>query len=161
MFNYRSSVIALVVATSLGACSTQPGSQNINQFGGTILGGAGGGFLGSKIGKGSGNLAATAAGAVGGALLGNVLGSNMDKEANDKTIARDRALHQPIQGYGQPSYMQPTPGAGMVYTGPADPCGQYRSNEGALAACQRGLSQRARDEQRRLENDAYSKGLSR
>ena len=44
-----------------------------------LLGAAGGGFLGSKVGKGDGQLAATAAGTVIGYIVGSSLGRYMDE----------------------------------------------------------------------------------
>lgn len=50
----------------------------MKQTGGTIVGGAGGGLLGSQFGSGTGKLVATALGAVAGAWLGNEVGKSLD-----------------------------------------------------------------------------------
>ncbi len=67
-------VLALALAT--GACSNpQYGpKQTFGALGGAALGG----FLGSQIGSGKGQLAATAAGVVIGGLVGNEIGRGLD-----------------------------------------------------------------------------------
>jgi len=52
-----------------------------------LLGAAGGGFLGSRVGKGDGQLAATAAGTVFGYLVGSSLGRYMD-EADQSCVGQ-------------------------------------------------------------------------
>lgn len=60
---------------ALGTCDRSLLSSEVV---GTVAGAALGGFLGSKIGKGSGQLAAVAAGTLLGAAAGNTIGRSMD-----------------------------------------------------------------------------------
>lgn len=66
---------ALSAALFLGAC--QQGSEK--QTVGTLAGAALGGWAGSQIGGGTGQLAATAAGVLLGGLLGGEIGRSMDE----------------------------------------------------------------------------------
>ncbi len=59
----------------LGACVTDQGGKQVF---GTLAGAAAGGFLGSKIGGGTGQLAAIAGGTLLGGLIGNQIGRTMD-----------------------------------------------------------------------------------
>ncbi len=68
--------IILLTAASLAACSGAPGSK---RTGGTLVGAAVGGLLGSKIGGGSGRFAAVAAGTLLGAFLGREVGESLDR----------------------------------------------------------------------------------
>jgi surface antigen len=63
-------------------CSQQSGP---NETGGTLVGAAAGGLIGSQFGSGSGKLAATGLGVLLGGLLGNKIGKSMDD--NDKRRA--------------------------------------------------------------------------
>jgi len=73
--------IAIVLTcTTLQACS---GGMN-KQGAGTLVGGVAGGLLGSRFGKGGGNLAATGIGALAGALIGGQIGKGLDD--NDRQI---------------------------------------------------------------------------
>lgn len=65
---------AVAVALAVTGCS----GQGNKELGGTIVGGAGGGLLGSQFGGGTGKLVATALGAVAGAWLGNEVGKSLD-----------------------------------------------------------------------------------
>lgn len=87
-----------LVAFSLGACVQDYGTK---QTMGTLLGAAGGGLLGSQIGKGRGQLAAVAAGTLVGALVGSELGKSLDRTdrlalAGAQRTAGTAPLHQPI-----------------------------------------------------------------
>lgn len=69
----------LVVAgtiVSLGACIQGKGDKEI---GGTLLGAAAGGLIGSQIGSGTGQLVAVGAGVLLGGLLGSEIGRSLDK----------------------------------------------------------------------------------
>ena len=59
----------------LGACVTDQGGKQVF---GTLAGAAAGGWLGSKIGGGTGQLAAIAGGTLLGGLIGNQIGRTMD-----------------------------------------------------------------------------------
>ena len=81
-----------------------PASAQNKDLWGMILGGAGGGWLGSKFGSGSGQLAATAAGT----LLGAVLGRNVGQSLNIADQAYNRGSGQifTTRGVSQPRYQQ-------------------------------------------------------
>jgi surface antigen len=70
-------VVVLIAGLGLGACQTNgPGpKQTVGALGGAVLGG----FLGSQVGGGSGQLWATGAGAVLGALAGSEIGKSLDR----------------------------------------------------------------------------------
>ncbi len=80
-------VILLLTAAALGACSA-PGSK---ENGGTLVGAALGGLVGSKVGRGRGQLAAVAIGAVTGAFLGRSVGQSLDRV--DRLFARRAVSH--------------------------------------------------------------------
>jgi uncharacterized protein YcfJ len=78
----KSGVIAAVTVLMLATgCTGYNGYSGYgpNQVGGTLVGAAAGGLLGSTIGSGSGRLAATAAGALIGAGIGGSVGQSMDR----------------------------------------------------------------------------------
>ena len=84
MKNISVSLLAMAaVVIPLSACDTtqQAGQkQTIGAITGAVLGG----FLGSKVGRGEGQLWATGAGAVLGAILGSEFGKTLD--ANDRVM---------------------------------------------------------------------------
>ena len=82
--------ILVIAALTVAIMATPAAAQNKNIWG-TIIGGAGGGYLGSMIGSGSGRLAATAAGALLGAAMGNNVGTSLN---------RADAQYQSPYGYG-------------------------------------------------------------
>ncbi len=69
--------MVLMLAVALGACNGQGRGQK--EFGGTLIGAAAGGLLGSQFGSGSGKLAAVAAGTLLGAWVGNEVGKSLDR----------------------------------------------------------------------------------
>ncbi len=69
--------MVLMLAVALGACSGQ--GRGEKEFGGTLIGAAAGGLLGSQFGSGSGKLAAVAAGTLLGAWVGNEVGRSLDR----------------------------------------------------------------------------------
>jgi len=74
-----------------------------NQLGGTLLGAAAGGLIGSTIGSGSGQLAATAAGTLIGAAVGGSIGSQANYSGfNGSGFERgpSRAYHNSLAGTG-------------------------------------------------------------
>ena len=123
--------IAIVAIMALSGCNAHGGGVS-NKTKGALLGGVAGGFVGNQIGGGSGNAAATALGAV----LGLVAGQSLIQDA-------------PVQ---QPAPVQSYVGSGS--------CNQY-SNQGARSACNRGVSERENERQRRLEQEAYRAGRGR
>jgi len=73
-FKFAVPAIAAVALLAAG-CS----GQGTKELGGTLVGGAGGGLLGSQFGSGKGKLVTTALGALAGAWLGNEVGKSLDK----------------------------------------------------------------------------------
>ena len=99
--------------------------------GGALIGGLTGGLLGNTIGKGSGKTVAT----VGGAILGTIVGSE---------------LAGGNQGHGGGH----NHGHGSIGVRQCDHIG----NAGARAACEQGVSERDRQQQRHAEDYAYQCG---
>ena len=92
----KSFLAALALVFLLPACQQAPNMGNKQTFG-TLGGAALGGFLGSKVGKGEGQLAATAAGVVLGGWLGNEIGTTLDQaDRNAMRGATSRAYNAPI-----------------------------------------------------------------
>lgn len=86
-------VVAAAVIFSSG-CQSLGGGPN--EAGGTLIGGAAGGFIGSQFGSGTGQLAATALGVVIGGAIGKSIGQSMDTQDRaytNRAIERNRT-HQ-------------------------------------------------------------------
>ena len=113
--------ISLLVV-SVSACQTN--GWGGNQTMGTLLGAGLGGFTGSHIGKGKGQLAAVAVGTLGGAIVGNEIGASMDRQ------------RQMVYGHPQIAYLPMYPTMGYGYAG-CDTLGQASQ---ARADCVRGLA---------------------
>lgn len=135
MNKYIKTVCAVGMVALLAGCNAHSGGFNNAQMG-TVIGGVTGGVVGNQFGKGSGKTAATALGAVIGAMTGNSVGASMDQP-------RTVIYQQPPVTY------RPSVGSGR--------CAGY-ANEGARAACNRGVAKREAERQRRLERDAYRRG---
>ena len=103
---------------------------------GSVVGGLFGGVLGSTVGKGSGKLWATGTGAV----LGTIVGTNLGKNN------RNTHAHSDYNQY----YNQR---ANATYS----PCARI-VNDGARAACERGVAERHQIAQRQAEQRAYECG---
>ena len=73
---FKSIILTTALAFTLSACADGPGTK---QMVGAVLGGATGGFLGSKVGGGKGRLAAIAGGTALGLFLGNGAGKSLDR----------------------------------------------------------------------------------
>jgi surface antigen len=71
--------VLVVVAAALGLGACEGSNIGTKQAVGTVSGAVLGGFLGSQIGGGSGQLWATGAGAVLGALAGSEIGKSLDR----------------------------------------------------------------------------------
>ena len=99
--------------------------------GGALVGGLAGGLLGNTIGKGSGKTAAT----VGGAILGTIVGSE---------LASSNRGHGGVHNHGH----------GSIGVRQCDHIG----NAGVRAACEQGVSERDRQQQRHAEDYAYQCG---
>ena len=115
--------------------SPQANAEELNA--GSLIGGLFGGVLGSTVGKGSGKLWATGAGAVLGTIVGTNLGAN-----NRKTHA--------YNDHNQSYYRQR---ANTTYS----PCARI-VNDGARAACERGVAERHQIAQIEAERRAYECG---
>ena len=115
-------VVAAVSAFVLSGCIAT------NQQGGTLIGAAGGGLLGSQFGSGTGQLVATGLGVLAGGLLGNQIGQHMDQP---QTIV----------------YREAAPRSNNQCS--------HIINEGVRSSCERGLADRAREAQRLAERNAY------
>lgn len=75
----RTIAIALALSMSLSGCVTS--GMGMKEGVGTVIGAAGGAWLGSEIGKkgSTGNIIAIAVGTLGGAVIGGGIGASLDK----------------------------------------------------------------------------------
>lgn len=121
---------AVIAIVALSGCNAHNGGLS-NKTKASLLGGVAGGFVGNQFGSGSGNAAATALGAVLGVIAG-------------QSLVQDAPVQQPVHQTSSPYVISGT-------------CDQY-FNQGARAACNRGVSDRERARQRRLEREAYRFG---
>jgi uncharacterized protein YcfJ len=126
---------AVVAIVALSGCNAHSGGLS-NKTKGALLGGVAGGFVGNQIGGGSGNAAATALGAV----LGVIAGQSLSQDAPVQQPAPFYQTNQPYMSSGS--------------------CSQY-TNQGARAACNRGIAERENQRQIRLEEEAYRAGRGR
>ena len=129
MKNTYKTIVAILLTTTLMGCNAHNGYTLDNQTKAGILGGVAGGCVGNQFGKGSGNVALTALGAV----LGVVAGQSLAKPQEAPAVYNRTVTYQ------------------------AGRCDGY-TNQGARAACQRGVSDRERRAQQQLERDAYNYG---
>ena len=138
MNKYIKTVSAVGMVALLAGCNAHSGGFNNAQMG-TVIGGVAGGVVGNQFGKGSGKTAATALGAVIGAMTGNNVGASMDRPRTTVIYQQPPVTYRtsPVVGSGR--------------------CAGY-ANEGARAACNRGVAKREAERQRRLERDAYRRG---
>ena len=136
MNKYIKTVSAVGMVALLAGCNAHSGGFNNAQMG-TVIGGVAGGVVGNQFGKGSGKTAATALGAVIGAMTGNNVGASMDRPRTTVIYQQPPVTYRPQVGSGR--------------------CAGY-ANEGARAACNRGVAKREAERQRRLERDAYRRG---
>ena len=91
MNKFMMKVSAAVMAGSLLAgCSSNTGP---NEAGGTLIGAAAGGLIGSQFGSGSGKLAATGIGVLIGGLLGNAVGKQMDENDRQRAMQAQQAAY--------------------------------------------------------------------
>ena len=87
---------AVIVVFTLGACQ-EFNDKGSKEFLGTLGGAALGGYLGSKVGSGTGQLTATAGGALLGALVGGNIGRSLDEVDKMKAAqAHTQAQSAPI-----------------------------------------------------------------
>jgi surface antigen len=120
-------VLAAGLALVLGACSGPTGGYK--QPVGGALGAAGGGFLGSQIGSGKGQLAATAAGALLGGLMGLEAGASLDR-ADQVHAAQAYPQRAQVPTWRSPAYPAP-----QYYSHPP---ASYGSSYGASDGCRSG-----------------------
>ena len=119
---------------SIGVVALTTGcNMGHNQQMGSLTGAVTGGLLGSTIGKGNGRIASTAIGTYLGTIVGSEVGKSMD---GPRTVVYRTSSN----AYGVC--------AGIT-------------NEGAKSSCKRGVADRLRREQRRLERNAYNRGYGR
>lgn len=117
--------VVAALALSLAACSNNTG-WGTKETVGTVIGGAGGAWAGSTIGKGSGRVVATAAGTLLGAFLGNQIGRSLDQvdQMRVEQTAQQALERQPD---GQPvSWSNPNTG----HSGYTTPTSTYRTSQG-------------------------------
>ena len=81
---HRNVLILLISAGALALAGCQANGQK--ETGGTVLGAAAGGLLGSQVGAGRGKLVGTALGTLAGAVLGAEIGRSLDNA--DRAMAR-------------------------------------------------------------------------
>ena len=81
---YRRVLLPFVVVSTVALASCQ--GQGPKQSGGTLIGAAAGGLLGSKFGSGKGKLVGTAIGVLSGAWLGGEIGKSLDQA--DRALMR-------------------------------------------------------------------------
>lgn len=92
----RKSVMAVLAASFL-LCACQTDNWGGGETLGTLGGAAGGGLIGSQIGKGSGNAAATLAGVLIGGFIGNQAGGMVDDADRRRAeSAEKRAYTAPV-----------------------------------------------------------------
>ena len=115
----------LVVAVSAIVLS---GCVITNQQGGTLVGAATGGLLGSQVGSGTGKLVATGLGVLIGAMTGQGVGQHMDRPPT--IVYRESAPQSNNQ------------------------CSDIE-NDGVRSSCERGLADRRREVQKQAEQRAY------
>ena len=119
-------LIVAVSAIVLSGCITT------NQQGGTLIGAATGGLLGSQIGSGTGKLVATGLGVLAGAMTGQAVGQHMDKP--------------PVVVYQS--------GVTPLNAVASGPCSNI-TNSGVRSSCERGHADKRREVQRAAERRAY------
>jgi surface antigen len=85
---------ALTIAGSMlaatAACTSDSGPK---ETGGTLIGAAAGGLVGSQFGSGSGKLVATGLGVLVGGLLGNSIGKSMDQQDRARALQAQQAAY--------------------------------------------------------------------
>lgn len=126
------SLLKVLLVAGMIAGIARPGhaEDGWKAIGGTLLGGAVGGWAGSQIGKGQGKLAATAGGALLGAVVGNGIGSSLDRiddtyrlQQMGRSIGYPAPVYAPA--YQAPSYAAPAYRAPSYPAYPAQATGGY------------------------------------
>jgi len=142
MSSMRKFLLVGVAVVALAGCTVHASPQaNAEEFNvGSVIGGLFGGVLGSTVGKGSGKLWATGAGAV----LGTIVGTKINR-ADRYARAHSDHNHDYNRYYNQRANATYSPCARIV-------------NDGARAACERGVAERHQIAQRQAEQRAYECG---
>ena len=83
------SIMIIVMTIGLTGCGENP-----NTTGGTLIGAAAGGLIGSRFGRGGGQIAATIIGAAAGGYIGNRIGQYMDRQ--DQANYRSAVVNTPV-----------------------------------------------------------------
>jgi surface antigen len=110
-------------ALALGACSSHAGPK---ETGGTLIGAAAGGLIGSNIGRGGGKHAAIAIGTLRGAFGGNKVGVSLDRADR---AAHSKAAQESLERYPSgktAEWHNPDNG----HSGTVTPTRTYRSDSG-------------------------------
>lgn len=85
----------MLAAAVLAGCANDGNGQK--EVGGTLVGAAAGGLVGSQFGSGSGKLAATGLGILIGGILGNQVGKSLDAADRQAAMnAQQRAYAAPV-----------------------------------------------------------------
>ena len=135
------SIAAVVAVVGLTGCATTEQS-------GQLIGAVAGGIIGNQVGGGAGRAIATGVGAVVGSEAGRVLGSSVDRQ-NQQPQQPPVVVHQ-----------APTRVVRNGFVVDYSVCSQYYNHQ-QREACMRGVEQRAREEQHRMNNEAYRAGYGR
>jgi surface antigen len=120
----RISAILLLAAT-LGLSACEGNNIGTKQAVGTVGGAVLGGFLGSQIGGGSGQLWATGAGAVLGALAGSEIGKSLDRADRAYMGQTTQASLEHTRSGETSTWQNPDSG----HTGSVTPTRTYQQNE--------------------------------
>lgn len=115
-------ISSFFIITLLSACA---GQYNRAQTG-TLAGGALGGIVGSKFGKGSGQLLATGFGAVLGAYFGNQIGAQLDEKDRMQMAASTQNALEFNKSGQTTSWQNPDSG----HSGKVKPVKTYQRNDG-------------------------------
>jgi surface antigen len=115
-------IIPIIMITGLiVACSEngQPDSIFNKQNAGALIGGAGGAFIGSKVGEGNGKIIATAVGGVLGALLGSQVGKALDEGDRNMIGQTTHSTLETVPPYEPAQWRNPQTGNyGEITAGP-------------------------------------------
>jgi surface antigen len=116
--------VVLAVGLALSACAET--GMGTKEGIGTVLGGAGGAWAGSTIGKGSGQIVATAAGTLLGAFIGNQIGQSLDRVDQ---MQAEQSAQQALERYPDGQYAHwDNPNTG--HSGYTVPTSTYQTSQG-------------------------------
>lgn len=122
----KTSVAMLASITLLGACDTMQQAGQKETFG-TITGAVLGGFIGSQIGGGDGQLWATGAGAILGAIAGSSVGRSLDAQDRVMMGHTSQASLEHTQIGATSSWQNPDTG----HSGTITPTKTYQKSDGS------------------------------